>query len=188
MRLEVARALGIAAPRTVVTSDPAQARQVLGDEFVVKPLSTGFFRRDDEAWAVYANRLEGSEASALEFGAAPFLAQELIVADHHYRIVTVGMSAWAARLSAAGRQLDWRQEADAHREWQPVDAPALCVEAVRLAQALHIGYSSQDWIGSTRGTTFLDLNPGGQWMFLPADVSGPVTEAIASFLVGEDAG
>lgn len=186
VQLEEARTLGIAAPRTVVTSDAAQAHLILGDEFVVKPLSTGFYRRDDEAWAVYANTMKASTASALDFGDAPFFSQELIAGDYHYRVVTVGMNAWAARLSAVGRPLDWRQQADAHRDWDPVDAPDLCTQAVRLAQRLCVGYSSQDWIGNSKGATFLDLNPGGQWMFLPTSVSNPVTEAIASFLIEDN--
>jgi hypothetical protein len=182
VQLEVAGVLGISVPQTIVTSDPANASKALGERFVVKPLASGFYRRDDEAWAVYTNKLEADEAVSLDFGAAPFVAQEPIVADDHFRVVTVGTSAWAARLSAAGRPLDWRQQTSAHGEWEPVDAPDLCLDAVRLAQTLGVGYSSQDWIGNSNGNTFLDLNPGGQWMFLPSEICVAVTDAIADFL------
>ena len=32
---------------------------------------------------------------------------------------------------------------------------------------------------------FVDLNPAGQWLFLPEEVAEPITERIVSFLSGE---
>jgi hypothetical protein len=50
-----------------------------------------------------------------------------------------------------------------------------------------LGYSSQDWvIAPTGAALFLDLNPAGQWLFLPADVAEAATTAIARWLIGED--
>jgi hypothetical protein len=31
---------------------------------------------------------------------------------------------------------------------------------------------------------FIDLNPGGQWLFLPTDIAAEVTGALASWLTG----
>ena len=55
-------------------------------------------------------------------------------------------------------------------------------QAVALARALGVGYSSQDWLVRGEDRLFIDLNPGGQWLFLPDAVAQPVTEAIAGFL------
>jgi hypothetical protein len=47
------------------------------------------------------------------------------------------------------------------------------------------GFTSQDWIETDRGEhVFLDLNPAGQWLFLPEQVSDSATRAIADFLAG----
>jgi hypothetical protein len=52
-----------------------------------------------------------------------------------------------------------------------------------LSAALGVGYSSQDWIEDVDGAHyFLDLNPGGQWLFLP--FADEVTAAIADWLGG----
>ena len=32
---------------------------------------------------------------------------------------------------------------------------------------------------------FIDLNPAGQWMFLPQDVADPITDHIVRFLSGQ---
>ena len=50
-------------------------------------------------------------------------------------------------------------------------------QAIHLAKALGIGYSSQDWLGVGNQRFFIDLNPGGQWLFLPPETSGPVTQS-----------
>ena len=53
---------------------------------------------------------------------------------------------------------------------------------MQLADALKVGYSSQDWVVGEGQPYFLDLNPGGQWLFLPDPTSADVTEAIAAWL------
>jgi hypothetical protein len=60
----------------------------------------------------------------------------------------------------------------------------LAASAVRLAAALGVGYTSQDWIDDGDRVVFIDLNPGGQWLFLPPEVARPATAAIAKHLVG----
>jgi hypothetical protein len=40
------------------------------------------------------------------------------------------------------------------------------------------------WDSDTRGAVFIDLNPAGQWLFLPEPVSGAVARAIAEHLQG----
>jgi hypothetical protein len=53
---------------------------------------------------------------------------------------------------------------------------------VTLATTLRAGFTSQDWIVDDAGPAFLDLNPGGQWLFLPHEVSAPATAALADWL------
>ena len=181
VQLDVAASLGVSVPRTVVTSSGEAAIDELGERFVVKPLSLGYFVTEDGPRAVFTSELDAATARQLNFGGAPFMAQQMVETEQHFRVVTVGENAWLASLNADGRPLDWRQQDRAHREWQPDDD--VCGEqALRLAKALGIGYSSQDWLGVGDDRYFIDLNPGGQWLFLPPEISQPVTQAIAEFL------
>jgi hypothetical protein len=185
VQLEVAKALGISVPKSIVASSGDRAVDELGSRFVVKPLSLGYFQKDTGPMAVYTNEVLSDEAKSLNFSEAPFIAQEFIEAEHHYRVVTVLDKSWVGKLSAAGRPVDWRQQEQAHHEWEAASDDKCAEMAIRLSAAFGLGYSSQDWL--VRGTQrfFIDLNPAGQWLFLPDEISEPVTESIARFLSGE---
>ena len=186
-QLDVINRLGYRTPHTVVTSCGGNARSVLGNEFVVKPLANGYYNSADGPQAVFTTALTETDLDQTDFADAPFVAQELIATVEHLRVVTVGGRAWAAALNADGRPMDWRQQDEAHFAWVAVDAPDVCAAALAVAAAFDVGYSSQDWARDTTDrASFLDLNPGGQWLFLPPEVSEPVTNAIAEYLNGRD--
>lgn len=181
-----AAALGISTPASAVVSDRDRIPAALGERFVAKPLGPGEF--DDpqgRAQVVFAKQLtrDGPELDAL--GGAPFLLQELIEAEAHLRVVTVADRFWVCALGAEDLPLDWRREDRAHDAFEPSAGYAeLGARALELARKLGVGYSSQDWITARGGSYFLDLNPGGQWLFLPEPVSSEVTAAIAAWLSG----
>jgi len=184
VQLDVARALGIRVPQTIVTSDPDAAEAMLGRQFVVKPISGGYFWTASGARTVFTSLLEAHEAQGLDFAAAPFIAQQWIDVSTHLRVVTVGSKAWVCELEAKGRPIDWRQQEEAHFSWRATEDPELGQRAVGLARELGAGYSSQDWVRDDEGSAFLDLNPGGQWLFMPNPPARSITRAIASFLAG----
>lgn len=183
-QLLVARNMGFPTPRTVVSSDPDTIVRRLGSEFVVKPLGTGYFWKGSSPYAVFSTRMSENDLSRVDLGSAPFVAQEVIPARRHHRVVTVGASAVVSVLPAVDYDLDWRRDDAAHYSWLPYHDESLAGMAVALATSLEVGYSSQDWIWDGDRYVFLDLNPGGQWLFLPEEVAAPVTRAIAQFLVG----
>jgi hypothetical protein len=182
VQLEVASSIGVSVPRTLIASDPDRVIEELGSRFIVKPLSIGHYWGSDGPRAVYTSELDAITARKIDFGGAPFVAQELIEAEHHYRIVTVRGKAWVTCLSAKGRPLDWRRQEEAHREWIAIDDSECANAAVRLTDALGVGYSSQDWLVRGAERIFIDLNPGGQWLFLPSETGKEITAEIARFL------
>lgn len=183
LQLEVVRQLGYRTPITVVTSSGAEAREVLGDSFVVKPLNLGYYTSSEGPRAVFSTEIHAVDLCRVDFADAPFVAQERISAVEHLRIVTVGGDAWVASLASEGRPLDWRRQEEAHGAWVPKEDVKAAASAVDVARSFDLGYSSQDWIHDGSGdAVFVDLNPGGQWLFLPDEVSNPVTQAIGQFL------
>lgn len=182
-QLDVVNRLGQRTPLTVVTSCGDRARELLGGQFIVKPLANGYYNSADGPRAVFTTAVTQGDLDQTDFADAPFVAQERIKTVEHLRVVTVNGQAWAAALGAEGRPMDWRQEDEAHFAWVPVEAPDVCSAALAVAAAFDVGYTSQDWArDATDQATFLDLNPGGQWLFLPPEVSRPVTSAIAAYL------
>ena len=103
------------------------------------------------------------------------------------RVVTVGGRSWVAGLEAAERPLDWRSQAEAHSSFIAFTQTDERVGtlATELAADLGLGYSSQDWVETLEGElVLLDVNPGGQWLFLPSPIAEEVALAIAAWLRG----
>jgi hypothetical protein len=184
VQYRAARKLSIPVPATVVASDVADVVAMLGDRFVVKPLGPGHFFDDGTARAVFAIEVAAGDPVLQDLGGAPFIAQQSVRADRHLRVVTVRERAWVCALDASGLGVDWRRTRAAHEGFHRVDEPGVAEAAVRLADALEVGYSSQDWVEGDGLTWFLDLNPGGQWLFLPDPTGAEVAEAIAAWLAG----
>ncbi len=177
--------LGIATPETIVTNDRAELKEVLPEEFVIKPLGPGHFYEGDEALVVYSTVLRHDAPELETLGAAPFLAQRKLKARWHLRVVTVRDRLWAASIEGADWPLDWREAAGAHSAFVPTEPPAEVTEgALALAERLSLGYSSQDWLLCDDGCYVVDVNPAGQWLFLPEPIAGSVATAIAAWLGG----
>ena len=186
-QLAVASRLGIATPPTIVSSNPSEIERSLGADAVIKPLATGaFVNAEGEPRAVHTTPLTADLLASGDFGAAPFVAQARIDVRQHLRVVTAGCIVTTAALEADMWPLDWRVADEAHHSWRRHESPDVEAQAVRLAAELRVGYSSQDWLVPVSGPPmFIDLNPAGQWMFLPHDVAEPITEHIVNFLSGQ---
>ncbi len=175
--------LGIATPETIVTNDLTELTAALPEEFVIKPLGPGHFYDRDEALVIYSTALHRDSPELAALGGAPFLAQRKLEARRHLRVVTVRERLWTASLEGGVWPLDWRSAAEAHSAFVPAEAPHEVAEgAMALVEHLHLGYSSQDWLLCDDGCYVVDINPAGQWLFLPEPIGNSVADAIASWL------
>lgn len=185
-QLLVAKSVGVAVPETVVSNRTADVLARLGGARVVKTLGPSYFVNGEEARVVFTQAIDDDRMQAIDQG-VPLVFQEQLEAREHLRVVVVGDRVWAGSLDAEGRPLDWRTDLDAHSAFVPAD---LSVEvetgALRVARALRLGYASQDWILTDDGPFLVDVNPAGQWLFLPEPIADEVTQAIALWLRGED--
>jgi glutathione synthase/RimK-type ligase-like ATP-grasp enzyme len=187
-QMRSARSIGVPYPRTIVSNQAARIREHFTDEVVLKPLGPGHYVDSSSARVVFATSCAVDDPRLELVNTVPFICQERLRARRHVRIVTVETDAWAAQLDATDRPLDWRKDRPAHREFQPwPDPPEDAISgAIKLTSALKLGYSSQDWILTDQGLYFLDLNPGGQWLFLPDEISTQVTAALAAWMLRTD--
>jgi hypothetical protein len=185
IQLCACRELGVRSPPTVLLTRRNRIPAEFGGDLIVKPFAAGHFREDTgDAKVVYATAMKRDDPRLDLLAGAPFLVQPRLDAIAHRRIVTVKERAWVCEISAEGVDLDWRATEHAHASFRLVEDHEAGAQALRLAQHLKVGYSSQDWLVDQTGEThFLDLNPAGQWMFLPA--AGAITSAIADWLMGD---
>lgn len=177
-----AQRLGLLVPSTVVTNSVERAA-ACGTDLIAKPLGPGHYRTQDGEWrTVFTDAFDPRGPDGDLLGGPPFIVQQRLPARAHKRVVTVAERAWVFSLDGADLPVDWRQEARAHREWEPEPDSRLAAEALALARYLKVGYSSQDWIETDQGCQFIDLNPAGQWLFLPDPAAAEISAAIASWV------
>jgi hypothetical protein len=179
------RELNLPTPPTVLVTRPQRIPLHFGHRLIVKPFAAGHFREETgDARVVYATPITRDDPRLELLSGAPFLIQPLLGAVAHRRICTVKGQAWVAELNADGLEADWRSIERAHSSFRTINDDRAAENALRLSRHLGVGYSCQDWlIGEDDQSYFLDLNPAGQWLFLPA--ASHITCAIADWLIGD---
>ena len=177
----LAAATGVPVPEWIVTTDP-KAVPTSGD-WISKPLGPGsFFDEKGTGYVVPTTAVDLRDVQTI--ARVPFVLQRRVDAQTHARIITVGQHAWSATLPARELPMDWRMAPAAHHGFTDEPVPdGIRDFAIAVADATSVRYSAQDWIQGTDGRWwFVDLNPAGQWLFLPATVADPATRAIARHL------
>ncbi|HEX5761953.1 MAG TPA: hypothetical protein VFY04_02420 [Solirubrobacterales bacterium] len=183
---QVATEANVTVPRTIVARRVSDITNYVGDPFVLKPLGAGVVHRTGETPKVfYTTPVSSSEIRDDELETTPAIAQQLLTAQRHLRVVTVGQRCWAFSLDADGLPTDWREATPRERSpWEThVPTAELAEKALDLARRFGVGFSSQDWIVQANRCWFIDLNPCGAWLFGPAESSSQVTAAIADWLM-----
>lgn len=182
LQASVATKLGIPYPPTVATDEVGDLDHGLFPA-VLKPLGPSHYFDNDQPRFVAVDTVERADPKLAHLRAAPFLLQKAIIARHHWRIVTVGDEVWASRLDARELPTDWRSAAAAHHNFvAATPTPETRQGALAIANAMSLGYSSQDWIDDGDCAWLVDVNPAGQWLFLPDSIGNEISAAIARWL------
>jgi len=185
-QLALAAKLGIPVPRTLVTSDPAAARAFLAE---VAP------------GRVVCKALSASPGTWLETRVVGRAARRLLpLLRHAPAIFQEQVPGVDVRVTAVGRRL-FAAEIDARRSRYPgdfrVDVQRAALRAARLPRAVAAGlrrmmrqmgllYAAFDLRRTPEGEhRFLEVNPGGQWLFVEERTGLPIAEALAGALAGE---
>ena len=187
----VARA-GLRVPRTLVTNDPAAARQFFAEtegQTVAKLLHPLTVSMDAGKPFVYTNRIREEDLAAAEtLRHSPMVFQELIPKAYELRVAWVAGEAFAGALDATGTsrgQTDWRRAAPEDCRWQKARLPIEVTSNLQtLMSELGLVFGAVDLICTPAGEhVFLELNPGGEWGMLERDLGLPISEAIAKALL-----
>jgi hypothetical protein len=192
----LARELGLATPRTLMTNDPAEARDFIAscrDGAIAKMLS-GFAVIDDDGreQVVFTTSLRDDHLARLDgLRLAPMVFQEQIRKRLELRITAVGSRMFTAAVDSqrvAGAEVDWRERGvTLLPSWTPYELPAEVARALeRYMERIGMQYSAIDMLVEPDGRhVFLEANPAGECFWLEHYAPHfPLTEAIADVLVG----
>ena len=190
-QIRLATELGLRVPRTIITNDPAKAREfnrAVGGRLLCKSMKEQGFV-DETAHFIFSRKVarEEFEAQADVVALCPSFFQEYIEKDHELRITIVGDEVFCCRLDSQGVQ-------GAETDWRRVDPSKVPHRIVRLdpgiedklkqmLQRYGLRYGAFDMIVTPAGEyVFLELNPNGQWLWIELVTGAPITNALVKEL------
>ena len=191
-QLRLAARAGLRVPRTLVTNDPAAARQFFAEtdgQTVAKLLRPVAVSMDAGTPFVYTNRVREEDlAGADALRHSPMVFQELIPKACELRVAFVAGKTFAGALDASGTSrghTDWRRVAAEECRWKKAELPIEVASGLQaLMSELGLVFGAIDLICTPSGEyVFLEVNPGGEWGMLERDLCLPISEAIAEALL-----
>jgi len=191
-QLPAARCAGLEVPRTLITSDPGQARAFI-DRIGLGSVICKAFSATQDNWR--ETRIIGQAEYELldRVAVAPVIFQELVPAEVDLRITVVGEQLFATAIHSQELPypLDFRLFLDSGPgvRMEPTQLPKEVEEGLlRLLKSAGLRHGAVDMRRTPVGRhLFLEVNPSGQWRFVE-DVTGqPITAAMARLLTDLDA-
>lgn len=201
-QLRRAAQLGFAVPRTLITTDPDQAREFFyacDRQMIFKVMTDPFLgaanllrRRPDQDFEQYetpTTLVTEAELDLLEaVRTAPCLFQEYVPKAVELRVTVIGRQLFAAEIHSQDNErtaLDWRHY-DVDIPYRATELPPeLADRCLTLVDSYGLNYSAMDLIVTPNGQyVFVENNPNGQFMFIEDKVPElAMTEALADCLI-----
>ncbi|RCH66990.1 ATP-grasp ribosomal peptide maturase [Streptomyces sp. SDr-06] len=182
-QLATAATLGLTVPRTLITSDPAEAKSFAAEQpTIYKPLHASAYFVGDEPAGIWAAPVEPGELDgSVGHCAHLFQAQVAKVAD--VRVVVVGDQMFCAKILAPPGVVDWRS-AYRNLTYEPITCPnAIDAALHRFLVRFGLSYGAFDFAVTADDVWwFLECNPNGQWGWLEAAAGLPIASAVADLL------
>lgn len=189
LQLAVAKKCGLTVPRSLLTND-AQAAKNFYDacdgKVIYKPLSSSFVEIEEGTRILYTSRVAASDLEdKASIARAPCLFQELVPRGLDLRITVMGDRVFASAIHAPSHLLDWRADFDALTYSAHVLPRDVEDNILKLMRSLDLHYGAIDMMITPEGEhVFLEVNPGGQWIWVEIATGQPMTEALVDLLTG----
>ncbi|MBD5787432.1 alpha-L-glutamate ligase [Cellulosimicrobium terreum] len=183
----VAADVGLALPRTVVTRDPALAREFVTALAPGQVVTKAFIARLD-AWRE-THVLDADDVARLDqVRYAPTILQEY-VPGVDLRVTMIDGEAFTTEIDATGTSLpsDMRMVLD-EATVRPISLPDPVLSRLRaLMDRLGLVYGAIDLRRTPTGEhVFFEVNPAGLWLFCEELTGLPITDAVVAALSSRD--
>jgi len=192
LQLSLATKCNLSIPPTIATNNPSLVRsfvESLNAPLIVKMLSPAVIQRNQDEMTVFTNELKPNDLHALDgLKFAPMIFQAKIPKRYELRITIVGEFLFTAcidsnKLNPGGS--DWRQIAEPAKYCNPFKLPKLIEnKLINLMRMFGLSYGAIDMIVTPDNQfVFLEINPCGDWSWLPAHMQYEIAEAICQLLI-----
>ena len=182
-----AQQVGLRVPRTLVTSNPASAREFIS-EIGVGAVVFKAFLASTQDWRE-TRLIESSDVDRLELVKyAPVIFQEYIKGVD-LRITVIGDNFYAAEIDAQHTRypVDMRMVVGEAHVRSVILPAGLRKKLLALQRRLKLVYGAIDMRRTPEGDYyFLEVNPAGQWEFVEQRTDLPITRGMADMLATLD--
>ena len=181
-QLKLAREIGFVIPETLITNDPAAARQFIERDGKVICKA---FSATEANWRETRLVRQEELANIESVSYAPVIFQRYIEAAYDLRITMVGSEIFAAAIHSqeTAYTIDCRIDIGRARI-EAVSLPELVqAQLHRLMNELGLVYGAIDMRLQPDGTyVFLEINPAGQFLFIENATRQPIARCMATTL------
>jgi hypothetical protein len=195
LQLRRAHHFGLQLPKTLFSNDAEQVKQFFdaqGGQLVAKMQSSFAMYRRGEEYVVFTTRLDESQLAELDrLCYCPMIFQELLPKKLDIRATVVGKRVFTAAIDSQKAPLtsvDWRRDgAGTLDDWFPFQLPAETEQSLlRLVEDFGLNYAAADFVLTADDRlVFLEINAGGEWLWLCSHHGLPIDLALAEVLAGE---
>lgn len=190
-QLAIANQCGLSIPDTLISNLPSEAESFFNQyspNVVAKPVRTGYLEDADGPKAIYTSKVEEShmrQISRLSVSPATFQAQ--INKQSDIRVTIVGEKVFCAEILSQtdnDASVDWRRTSNPNLPHKHHDLPGTVeLHLLQYMKRLGLEYGAIDLVLDGEGNYyFLEVNPGGQWLWLDRILQLGITESIADWL------
>jgi hypothetical protein len=187
-QLRLAHVLGLRVPRTLITSDPDQARAFV-ERIGLGSTIYKIFSATEQVWRE-TRRLRAADLDLLDtVRLAPVIFQEFVpaVADVRVTVVDGTLFPLAIDSSATGYDTDFRLGMADARLSATTLPEGVADRLRRLVDRLGLVYGAIDLRLTPEGEhVFLEINPAGEFLFAEHGGGLPITDAVAGWLARPD--
>ena len=184
-QLALAQQIGLAIPTTLMTSDPAEARdfwQRHEGNVIYKQ-----FRALPDAWRE-TRRMRTEDVSFAEnIRLTPVIFQCFVEAVADLRVTVIGDEVFAAAADARQGEYPVDFRFNTNLKWEPHTLPPSVEDKLRqLMRRLGLEYGAIDLRLTPEGQyIFLEINPAGQFLWIELETGQKISAALAAHLAAK---
>lgn len=183
-QLVLAQRIGLKVPETLITNDANEARQ-----FLTKSSEPSIAKTLDamSGMTMIKTKLVDGEliSNLTKLDNGPVIFQRFIEGED-LRVTVAGQEIYAARIRTKHPEahVDWRTDRSPIIEECSIDDET-CKGIFELMDQIGLNYGAFDFKSTAEGLVFLEVNPGGQFLFVEVQTGQPISLAVARMLLGE---
>ena len=196
-QLAVAEQCGLKIPDTLISNMPNDAEaffSVHQPDVITKPVRTGYIDDAESPKAIYTSKVNASHMEHISrLSVSPVTFQPLIHKHSDIRVTIVGGQIFTAEICSQSDQdasVDWRKTSNPNLPHKHHNLPKRIEEnLLNYMRCLGLVYGAIDLVlDNERNYFFLEINPGGQWLWLDRVLNLGITQSISDWLEqGRDA-